>query len=178
MFASPVLKPNQTIARTLNTEWDPKDQSAYSKYRLKEFMYDGIPFANLFHILGLILSSISLGPGNATTRNFYLPLTAMYANWCITLGNSKPTMFNCTWAIAGQARGRFFLGASLKGYNAPVSIGPWASVVKEARFSLVNDAAMAHSGYTMNDCPERRTTGRWIAFGNCAETYPFIHILK
>ena len=81
----------------------------------------------------------------------------MYAKWCITLGNSKPTMFNCTWAIAGQARGRFFLGASLKGYNAPVSIGPWASVVKEARFSLVNDAAMAHSGYTMNDCPERRT---------------------
>lgn len=67
MFASPVLKPNQTIARTLNTEWDPKDPSAYSKYRLKEFMHDDIPFANLFHILGRILSSISLAPGNATT---------------------------------------------------------------------------------------------------------------
>ncbi|RWQ93455.1 hypothetical protein C8Q69DRAFT_473596 [Paecilomyces variotii] len=102
----------------------------------------------------------------------------MYSKWCTTLGNLKPTMFNCTWIATGQDQGRFFLGASLKGYSALLTIGTWASVVKAARFSLIDDEAMAMSGYTMNDCPEMRLTGNRIAFGNCAKTYPFLHILK
>ena len=141
-------------------------------------MHYGIPFASLFDILGLFLSSISLAPSSSTTRNFYLPLTAMYAKWCITLGNCTPTMLNCTWAVAGQARDRFFLGASLKGYNAPSSIGPWAWVVKEARFFLINDEEITEGGYAMSNCQEKGITGRWISFGNRAETYSFLHILK
>ena len=178
MFASPDLKPNQTTARTLNPEWDPANPSRSSKYLVREFIHDGIPFWGLFDILGLFLSSIGLAPSSATTRKFYLPLTAMYAKWCTTLGNLKPTMFNCTWIATGQDRGRFFLGASLKGYSAPLTIGPWASMVKAARFSLIDNEAMAMNGYTMNDCPEMRLTGNRVAFGNCAETYPLLHILK
>ena len=43
---------------------------------------------------------------------------------------------------------------------------------------MINDGSMTKSRYTINDCPEKRITGRWITFGNCAETYPFHHILK
>ena len=113
IFAAPTLKPNQTIARTGNPEWDSKDPSRASKYLVKEFVHGGIPFTSLLDILGLFLSSISLAPSSATTRNFYLFLTAMHVKWCITLGNSKVTMLNCTWAVA-RDWGRFFLGASIR----------------------------------------------------------------
>lgn len=78
----------------------------------------------------------------------------------------------------GPGKATFFLRASLKGYHHEHRItGPWNKVTKEARFSLTKDAAMIRSGYTMTDCPEKREKDSKISFGNCAEVYPFVHLL-
>jgi hypothetical protein len=178
-FASPGLEPCQSIKRTLNPNWDPRNPSSASKFLLNPFWHDSVRYWSLFDILGLFLSVVGVAPSSATTRNFYPALTAMYAKWCGVLGASVPTMFNCTWIASGPGRGTFFLGASLKGYHhSQPSTGPWGMVVKEARFSLINDAAIVRSGYTMTDCPMKREHGMDILFGNCAEVYPFIHLLQ
>ncbi|KAJ6128015.1 hypothetical protein N7471_009232 [Penicillium samsonianum] len=82
-------------------------------------------------------------------------------------------MFNCTWTAEGEDRGRFFSGASLGRYKQ--ANASWTQTVKEARFSLINDADMALRGYTMIDCP---ASAKRIWFGNCAEVYPLLHMLK
>ncbi|CDM38353.1 hypothetical protein PROQFM164_S11g000056 [Penicillium roqueforti FM164] len=128
-------------------------------------------------MLGLFVSIVGVAPSGAIKRNFYLPLTAMYANWCNTLAAPVPTMYNCTWIAYGPGKGTFFLGASLKGVRSPHSItGPWNEVIQEGRFALINDAAMIESGNTMKNCPEQRENDTFIRFGNCAETYPFVHL--
>lgn len=178
MFSSPELQPDQPIARTLNPEWNPSNTSSSSKFLLREFVHNGIPYWSLVDIIGLFLSSIGVAPSGAGTRNFYLPLTAMYAKWCKTLsGPAAPTMFSCVWNEAGQDRGRFFLGASLRGYKHLPTTGAWPSVVQAARFSLINGPEMTMRGWTMNNCPESHLSSRLILFGNCAETYPLLHLL-
>ncbi|CAI7580806.1 unnamed protein product [Penicillium palitans] len=114
-------------------------------------------------------------PTGANSRTFYLPLVAMYGRWCKVLGDSLPcpTMFNCTWIAEGEDRGRFFLGASLGRYKK--ANASWTQTVKETRFSLINDAEMVLKGYTMIDCP---ASSKGIWFGNCAEVYPLLHMLK
>lgn len=138
-------------------------------------MHDGVPFRGLCDILGLLLSSMGNAPTGANSRTFYLPLVAMYGRWCKVLGDSLPcpTMFNCTWITEGEDRGRFFLGASLGRYKQ--ANASWTQTVKEARFSLINDAEMVLKGYTMIDCP---ASSKGIWFGNCAEVYPLLHVLK
>ncbi|CAG8024727.1 unnamed protein product [Penicillium nalgiovense] len=138
-------------------------------------MHDGVPFRGLYDILGLLLSSMGVAPAGATSHTFYLPLVAMYGRWCKMLGDPLPcpTMFNCTWISEGEDRGRFFLGASIGRYKQANT--SWTQSVKEARFSLINDADMELKGYTMVECP---ASAKGICFGNCAEVYPLLHILK
>ncbi|KAJ5966918.1 hypothetical protein N7501_003166 [Penicillium viridicatum] len=138
-------------------------------------MHDGVPFWGLCDILGLLLSSMGNAPTGANSRTFYLPLVAMYGRWCKVLGDSLPcpTMFNCTWIAEGEERGRFFLGAPLGRYKQ--ANASWTQTVKEARFSLINDAEMVLKGRTMIDCP---ASSKGIWFGNCAEVYPLLHVLK
>ncbi|CAG7954757.1 unnamed protein product [Penicillium salamii] len=167
------------MKRVLNPDWDPANPSRCSKFQISPFWHEGVAYWSLFDMLGLFLSEIGVAPSSATTRNFYLPLTATYAKWCNVLGELMPTMFNCTWVASGEDRGKFFLGASLKGYRqSSLATGPWATVVKRARFSLIDDSAMARSGYTMTDCPMNQECGTGFNFGNCAEVYPFVHLLQ
>ncbi|KAJ5912033.1 uncharacterized protein N7473_001336, partial [Penicillium subrubescens] len=93
-FPSPGLEPDQSIRRILNPAWDPRNPSSVSKFRLNSFWHDGVGYWSLFDILGLFLSSVGIAPNSATTRNFYLPLTAMYGRWCVILGACARTMFN------------------------------------------------------------------------------------
>ncbi|KAJ6099275.1 hypothetical protein N7467_000810, partial [Penicillium canescens] len=74
-FSSPGLEPCQSIKRILNPDWDPRNPSSASKFLLNPFWHD----RSLFDILGLFLSMVGVAPSRATTRNFHLPLTAMYA---------------------------------------------------------------------------------------------------
>ena len=103
----------------------------------------------------------------------------MYAKWCSAFAVSVPTMYNCTWIANGPGKGTFFLGATWKGFRFYHGItGPWNKVIWEGRFSLVNAAAMMESGNTMTNCPELRENNKLIRFGNCAETYPCVHIFR
>lgn len=178
-FASPGLEPDQMIKRRLNSEWDARNPSRASKFLLDPLRHSEVPYWGLFDMLGLFLSIVGVAPSRATKRNFYLPLTAMYAKWCSALAASVPTMYNCTWIASGTGKGTLFLGASLKGFRSYHSItGPWNKVIWEGRFSLINDAAMMESGNTMTNCPKQRENITLIRFGNCAETYPFVHIFQ
>ncbi|KAJ5375409.1 hypothetical protein N7517_007415 [Penicillium concentricum] len=168
-FISPGLDPNQSIKRFLNPEWDSAIPLRAAKFLLDPVTYDGIPFRSLFDLVGLFISSIGYAPHHANARSFYLPLTAMYGKWCTTLGDTAPTVFNCTWITAGNDQDRFFLGASLEGYKDIHRAGEWTEAIMEARFSLINDTAVRTSGYKMYDCPLALTTGK---------VYPLIHISK
>ncbi|KAJ5100721.1 hypothetical protein N7456_006773 [Penicillium angulare] len=180
-FVAPGLTPDQTIKRRANPMWDPNSPSKTSKFLLCPFLHKDIPFYGLFDILGLFLSSIGNAPRRATAQNFYLPLVALYGQWCKTINpdRSAPTMYNCTWIKSGPDQGKFFLGASFKGYASGVlSTGEWAEVLQEARFSLVNDSRLVSSGWTMKFCPVNIPNPTGGRYGNCAETYPFVFLLK
>lgn len=87
-----------------------------------------------------------------------------------------PTMYNSTWVASGPGKGKFGLGASIKGYRCIVNPLMWATEVRKARFNLINYDDIAAKGYTMTDSPQYRLDGIKIPFGNCAEVYPLLKV--
>ena len=180
-FAEPGLEPFQSTKRGINPMWNPRSPTEGSKFCLKTFVHKGIPYSGIFDLLGLFLSSISRAPNRATTRNFYLPILAMYAKWAAELNEPGPKMFNCTWIKEGPGKGTFFLGASLAGYlggRGSNQTGTWAEVVKGARWALINDPVVQMSGFSMYDSPAFRLRGARKWFGSCAEVYPLVNLLQ
>lgn len=134
------LVPTQHIFRECNRKWrasaDIAEESRFLARR--DYVHDdknhGGPqvfYWTPYDLLGLFLSK--LGPAqtgqNASKRNFYLPLTAVYGRWCMLIGGNwditnrevrgpgvgDPSYFyNCTWH---PGDGEFFLGAVLAGYD-------------------------------------------------------------
>lgn len=51
----------------------------------KNTPYLGLPSYTVFDFLGWFLSVTCHPPPTATNKNYYLPLVAMYARWCVTL---------------------------------------------------------------------------------------------
>jgi hypothetical protein len=179
-FARPGLEPFQSTKRGINPLWNSRTPTEGSKFCLKIYVHNGIPYSGIFDLPGLFLSSISRAPNRATTRNFYLPILAMYAKWAAKLNEPGPRMFNCTWIKEGPGKGSFFLGASLAGYlggRGSNQTGKWAEVVKGARWAIINDPTVQMSGFSMYDSPAFRLTGDRKWFGSCAEVYPVVIIL-
>ncbi|KAJ6188289.1 hypothetical protein N7519_003197 [Penicillium mononematosum] len=109
-FSDPVMEPAQSTKRALNPIWQRNAPSQRSKFLLQTLVHNKVPFSGIYDILGLFLSSIGAAPNRATSRNFYLPMTAMYAKWCIALSEfvpkkSVPTMYNSTWVKDGPGKG-------------------------------------------------------------------------
>lgn len=138
--------------------------------------------------------------GTATMDNFYIPLVAVYARFCMLIaGNKRPTLttdpppladVNRRTAGAGDASnyyqitwdpvsGQFFLGAVLAGYMwGAANTGTWKPVVRQTRHGLLNGFHAFPGQWTVwTDSPTRDKDGRDTVFGNCAETFPFLELL-
>jgi hypothetical protein len=178
-FRAQGLDPDQSIFRTLNPAWETaKPPYNISKFSLRPQHYENVPYWGLYDLLGLFLSLIGPAPVGATKKNFYVPLTATYGRWCAKIGDRLSYMFNCCWSVRENQQDTFSLGASLGGYMTKKRLtGCWHYVCQRGRFSLVDGEPLKLAGWTFGDSPCIRDGGH-VSFGNCAETYPFIRLLK
>ncbi|KAH6844547.1 hypothetical protein B0I37DRAFT_377753 [Chaetomium sp. MPI-CAGE-AT-0009] len=202
--AGPEMTPNQHIRRQNGPRWPAEGQSKFTVLANGDqswsFNEGARRYWNQYDLLGLFFSKMGPAPGGeaATQRNFYLPLTAVYAKFCLWIGgNQKPRMvggskrqnrvgegtgdppycFQCTWR---QDTGRFFLGATLAGYDiTEIETGTWGAELKGTRYHLL-DGFFNFPGtwgtFEGGQSPTRGNGGHTF-FGNCAETYPYLEIL-
>ncbi|KAF5575816.1 hypothetical protein FPCIR_12955 [Fusarium pseudocircinatum] len=101
-----------------------------------------------------------------------------------------PTIFQCTWLEGSDGNVDFSLGASMGGHNYGNRqvLGDWGSKLQKTRFALLNDwngikdsewknrkGEMVKFAFEISPSIDggRSTT----KFGNCGETYPFVHML-
>lgn len=107
-----------------------------------------------------------------------------------------PTVFQCTWMR--DTKGVYFaLGCSLAGYdwNAKTQVGAkWKERLRTSRFDLLHDWNHIHTltrkytykgeekedAWHFNNSPNRSKNidKAGTHFGNCGETYPFLHIFR
>jgi hypothetical protein len=199
--ARPNLRPDQHIYRTANSRWipprpdrprrgrpplPPQPPATISKFRVRRYLHNGRHYWSPYDLLGLFLSFMGPAPNGATKRNFYLPITAVYGRWCRQIAGEDPGggigdhpyMFQCTWCVRSGQPTRFSLGSSLAGYDwEPDSTGTWETVLRRARFDLVDGLPLRQAGYDFNNSPIIEWNGYGTVFGNCAETYPFVDLL-
>jgi hypothetical protein len=186
----PNLTPDQHIYRAANPVWilqRPQPPAAMSKFRVRRHLHNDRDYWSPYDLLGLFLSFMGPAPDGATKRNFYLPITAVYGRWCRQIAGDDPGdgvgdhpyMFQCTWCIRSGQPTRFSLGSSLAGYDwTPDSTGTWQTVLRRARFALVDGVPLRQAGYDFDNSPRIEWgNGRGARFGNCAETYPFVDLL-
>ncbi|KAK2668261.1 hypothetical protein RAB80_015641 [Fusarium oxysporum f. sp. vasinfectum] len=98
-----------------------------------------LPYWCHYDLLGLFLPLMGPALPNSARFNFFLPLTAVYARWCFTIGGSRdinklhdaqvmafigktghgppPAIFQCTWGPGQKSKVDFSLGASMGGQN-------------------------------------------------------------
>lgn len=170
------------MSRTLNPLWgtmSPGSRVRVSKFRIRKFVHWGNPYWNPLDLLGLFLSRTGPAPPNATTRCFFLPLTALYGRWCREIISGKgPYMYNCTWKTQPNGTSDFFLGASMSCYNVDRTLtGRWGTILRQARYRLVAGEFTSLSGWSFGKAPASEH-GKSTKIGNCAETYPFLHLLR
>ncbi|KAL8286074.1 hypothetical protein RB597_002936 [Gaeumannomyces tritici] len=179
-------QPSQHISRLYVTGWLGKDLTT-SKFSTAGFVSGGLHLFNHYDMLGMFLGL--LGPaisGQVNKYNFYLPLTAMYAQWCSELGTVRwpgdfraiPAMFQCTWDVKS---GMYRLGASLGGHFADRggenATGTWLEVIRDARHAVLAQRRedRIHFDVVRGTEPlgKGKEKGEETPWGNCAETYPF-----
>ncbi|KAH6621045.1 hypothetical protein B0J18DRAFT_215562 [Chaetomium sp. MPI-SDFR-AT-0129] len=204
------LRPNQHLRRSLNAGWNAQPRTAPSKFDLlvqdahfwRKQRPEGLelPYWSPYDLLGLFLSKMGPAPnrGTADRDNFYIPLVAVYARFCMLIaGNKRPalttdparanrrtggagdasTYYQCTWE---PRSGQFFLGAVLAGYKWEVEdgVGTWRPVVRETRHDLLNGFhGFPGQWQVWTQSPTNDRDGRDTLFGNCAETFPFLELL-
>lgn len=174
---------------------------------------DQLEFWSPHDLLGLFLSLMGPAPAGANKRNYFLPLTAVYGRWCAKIAgrgargfeptsgrivqgvSDPPTVFQCTWeGNEKRLDQRFFLGASLAGYNWNLNeTGQWENTLKMGRYNVLKERASLEPEYSFERSPNRiklippekpggpveygiDPTG--TRFGNCGETYPFVVMLR
>ncbi|GFG11367.1 hypothetical protein IFM61392_06875 [Aspergillus lentulus] len=170
-----VPPPPQNIDRKRHPKWP----SALSRFRLTKSTYDGVEYWALPDLLGLFMSTLGRAPTIATKRNFYLPLTAVYGQWCSKLIRqgrlSLPSVVQCSWTEDGE----FHLGASRGGCVTDSSMGSWLAVLDRARYGVIRSPLLQLTNWSQAWTPTIRARGRkrGTPFGRCAETYPVRKLL-
>jgi hypothetical protein len=151
-----------------------------SKFRVRQHLHNDRGYWSPYDLLGLFLSFMGPAPDRATKRNFYLPITAVYGRWCRQIAGRNyggvgniPYMFQCTWRTGPPTW--FFLGSSLAGYEwRPNLTGTWETVLRRARFALVDPVPLLQLGYNFDNSPMIAWHGRdSTRFGNCCRDVPF-----
>jgi hypothetical protein len=89
-------------------------------------------------------------------------------------------MYNCSWQTSQNGPSIFFLGASLTGYDTDPSLtGRWSLILRQARHRLVSGEFFLLHGWSFKRTPaSEQINPSPTKFGNCAETYPWVHLLK
>jgi hypothetical protein len=170
-----VPPPPQNIDRNAHPNWP----SSLARFRLIKSTYDGVEYWALPDILGLFMSSLGRAPTTASKRNFYLPLTAVYGQWCTKLIREGirtwPRVFQCTWTEGGE----FHLGASRGGFAPDRGTGSWLAVLDRARYGIIRSPILQLTNWSQAWTPTIRARGRERGrpFGRCAETYPVRRLL-
>ncbi|KAF4947857.1 hypothetical protein FGADI_10095 [Fusarium gaditjirri] len=213
-------QPRQHILRRVNPLWESNalENSKFNTPKIWEHQFNTNETENLrpprnrnvtvtkarhywspYDLLGLFLSKLGRAQPGATEDNFYLPLTAMYSQWCAQIGGRRARgvgdmskYYQCTYR---PDTGEFFLGASLAGYNPdwdnPLQVGQWKEghPVPEDLLSPSIRKGLQWSRYEILKCnfpsfgwefmqsPVLQTEVDGHKFGNCAETYPFMEML-
>lgn len=108
----------------------------------------------------------------------------------------EPSMFQCTWIEPVEGKGEFAvfsLGASSGGFNTQLATRAFGEHLRKARFDLLNkiqtldktkEVRVFQDPHDKTKTVEKvvkwgfgnPTPAMW-AFGNCAETYPFLQLL-
>ncbi|KAG5765864.1 hypothetical protein H9Q72_006068 [Fusarium xylarioides] len=164
-----------------------------------------LPYWCHYDLLGLFFSLMGPAQQNSGRFNFFLPLTAVYTRWCFTIGGSRkrtdlhdaqalafvekpghgpaPAIFQCTWGEGEESKVDFSLGASMGGQNfAAKPLPGWKTHLQRARFDLlwnwndIKSSKWTDSKNVVHDFGFGSSPGK-TEFGNCGETYPFIHML-
>ncbi|KAF5603160.1 uncharacterized protein FSUBG_7383 [Fusarium subglutinans] len=212
--ADPDFQPRQHIYRRLrNTGDGPEDpkirvnfSDAWSHHYPLSLQEEKLNYWCHYDLLGLFFSLMGPAQQNSGKFNFFLPLTAVYARWCFTIGGSRkrkdfpdppamamafvekpghgppPAMFQCTWGEGEESKVEFSLGASMGGQNfGGKQLPGWREHLQRARFDLLgNWNDIKNSKWTKDGKVFDFGFGTYpgnTEFGNCAETYPFIHML-
>ncbi|KLO97400.1 Uncharacterized protein LW93_3378 [Fusarium fujikuroi] len=101
-----------------------------------------------------------------------------------------PTIFQCTWIEGSDSNVDFSLGASMGGHNYGTrrDLGDWGTKLQKTRFALLNDWNSIKTSkwknqkkqdvlFSFEDSPSIDSGRSKTKFGNCGETYPFVHLL-
>ncbi|KAH6649281.1 hypothetical protein F5144DRAFT_552526 [Chaetomium tenue] len=215
-----LLQP-QHIRREVDTVWenDTKKASVKKKNGLSLFKLQAEaakghhwavytkdskrPYWNQYDLLGLFFSKMGPAPGGdvADQSKFYLPLTAVYAKFCLWIGGKQipsmkddpekknkkgdgqgdpPAVFQCTW---NSETGDFFLGATLAGDRSngtKLEYGAWEDKVKKARWDLLANFFIFPGDWGPFEggrSPAKELDKKTTLFGNCGETYPFLEMM-
>jgi hypothetical protein len=175
-YSAKDLEPSQAIGRKLNPKWT-EDSQHVSKFDLEVSIYGGVSYWCSFDLLGRFISLLGPAPEGATISNFYLPLTAMFSRWCVAIAARPPLTISCFWN-EHRSHSRFYLGASFTGpYEAGIE-SPWIKMNKKARFRLLMGDALSATGLTFRSTKAFSKFNMPLHFGDCAETYPLVHMLK
>ncbi|OGM48397.1 hypothetical protein ABOM_003405 [Aspergillus bombycis] len=162
--------PPQSIDRQLHPRW-PR---GIARFQLRRSTYDGVEYWALPDLLGLFLSSLGPAPMGATKRNFYLPVTAVYGQWCtklLTGGDAKGIpVFLDRWegVLSWCSRG---------GFAVQEGIGSWPAVLDRARYGIIRSPELQITWSQTWTPTLQRLGGHGWPFGRCAETYPFCKLL-
>jgi hypothetical protein len=90
-----------------------------------------------------------------------------------------PWVHSCVWAEEEGELSSFHLGASLAGYRNLKGQGDrWVKVLQHARFDILRDERIDEAGIAIDSTRLKGRNRNPVKFGNCAETYPLVHILR
>lgn len=145
-----------------------------------EVNYQGTSFLHvtLFDLIGWLFSVAGTSPDHASRSNYYYPLVALYAQFCLLACDSNkraPQIVQLTWFTQGD-KTRAVLGANLdKPKPTTVKDNARSRRVDEliAR-TLVQEAERNTSYVVTVSATGQRRYGQ--LFGHCCETWPWIYM--
>ncbi|KAI6093498.1 hypothetical protein F4821DRAFT_873 [Hypoxylon rubiginosum] len=204
-FLAPL--PKSHFFRQDDPDWkkpdrDPKVASAFNLDSWNDLTFQGVleeaitvAWWNPYDLLGLFLSILGPAKTEADKDNYFIHLTAVYAQWCSRVGGMKvppgnvgvghsPGAYQVTWKQRQNGEIDFCLGSALAGdaFNE-IETGQWKKRVRRARFDLFRTSLrmqlLKESDFETSLKQLEMSTKGNAAFegqmyGNCAETYPFI----
>lgn len=194
-------EPKQFTYRKSNPSWSKEKEENIPKCLLLKFPgVQGQKYFGIYDLLATFVSLMGPAPAAATADNFYIPLTLVFGSWCQHVNKEykapndiniphPPFMLQCTWKVyklTGSSRAPdFFLGCSMGGVALCVDLGkgkmdPWRREVQHGRFDLIDDAQFRAEGFNFETKAKAPSAGENVKqlFGNCAETYPFMTLMR